>query len=95
MDKLRTESNEVSIEKARLAAENRKLSRRADAARADSARLAQLETERDELRDTINRMRTSMDSLSASSRKLDEQEQKVSSLTTENNKMQRQVRERL
>ena len=92
MDKLRTEGNDLSIEKARLSSENRKLSRRADSARADAQRLQQLETERDELRDTINRMRINMDSLTASNKKHDEQEQKVSNLTTEGNRLQRQVR---
>lgn len=90
-DKLRTENNELQIELTRLRTEVKTMMTKLESSKVERQRIGQLEGERDELLETINKMRITLDSLATSNKKHEEQEQKMSIVNTENSKLTRKL----
>ena len=91
VDKLKTINHELSIENAKLSSELQNMNRKNERLTAETARLGSLENERDELRETIGKLRINVDTLSDASKKSEEHELKISSLTSENSRLQRKL----
>eukprot|EP00095_Tigriopus_kingsejongensis_P007000 maker-scaffold430_size173499-snap-gene-0.51 protein:Tk07000 transcript:maker-scaffold430_size173499-snap-gene-0.51-mRNA-1 annotation:"PREDICTED: girdin-like" len=91
MDKLKTDNHNFIMDNAKLKSDVAKLNRRNESLNLESQRIQSLEGEREDLKDTINKMRINMDALEAAARKGDEQENKLSSITLERNRLQRQL----
>lgn len=91
LDKLKTDKHDYQMDNTELRRQVDLLNRKNQVLALESNRIPTLESEREDLKDTINKMRISMDTLEASAKKSDELENKLAALSSDNNRLKRQV----
>ncbi|XP_059095121.1 girdin-like isoform X2 [Tigriopus californicus] len=91
LDKLKTDKHNFLMDNTDLKRQVDLLNRKNQVLVLESDRIPSLENEREELKDTINKMRISMDTLEVSAKKSDELEQKLAALSSDNSRLKRQV----
>ena len=89
--KLKADWESVSSENAQLKQDASRFGRRIDAIKGEQLKVQHLESERDELREECNRLKISVENMASLTKKLEEQEQKMTSVTFENSRYVRQT----
>ena len=90
LEKLKGDWETVSTENARLKQDASRFGRKFDAIKGEQQKVQLLESERDELRDECNRLKVGVEGMAMLSKKLEEQETKMTSVTFENSRFVRQ-----
>ena len=90
LEKLKAEFEAAAAENAQLKQDASRFGRKFDAIKSEHLKVQQLENERDELREECNRLKLNVDSLSLLAKKLEDHEQKLTSVTFENSRFSRQ-----
>ena len=90
-DKLKKDISDLFLENSKLKLNLKEMDRQMEFLRIENKRLPSLESEREDLMDKVNKLTISINSLTVSSKKVDEQEQRLTSVTLENHRLLRQV----
>jgi chromosome segregation ATPase len=89
-DKLRSELSDLFAENSRIKLNIQKANKKIDSLKNENKKVALMEMEREDLLDKMGKMSINLENLTASSEKQEEQEQKLSSVTFENTRLNRQ-----
>ena len=88
-DKLRTENTEMTIECSRMKSEMQRMTRRIESLKTENHRISTLESERDELKESVGKLKLRAETLSGDKKKTDELEKRMAHLMSENSQLTR------
>ena len=89
-EKLRSELSSLFAENSRIKMDIQKANKMIDSLKNENKKVALMEMERDDLLDKMGKMSINLENLTASTEKQEEQEQKLSTVNFENNRLTRQ-----